>query len=1132
MRKKAICTLRQPLKQSFTKLIRFCGILLTFFILVGAVFAKTDSSNSLGVMAASDVDVVCPNAVVEPWGTGIVRSQFYDPGSGFIGIMPFNTSWDAVQIAINNAIGGTPAAPVIIDLTNPALPLAGATLGANPSFELHVVNRHIRLVGGNRNFTNVHLRLEGTNTITMDNLRFSAPWRGPFQMDSGHTTINLIGNNYMTNIHEATAAISNTGAGMHVPLNTTITINGPGTLTARGRATNNTTGAGIGGTSAFEHVTPPHAHAGTININSGTVFAFGPRNATLQSAGGATGPEGMRSAGIGGGSNFTGSADDPFPGGNGGNVNIRGGRVYAVGGTSGTGIGGGLAGNNHATGAGYGGNVRIYAGAEVFARGGWIGVGGTRNPITNPVQIGTLWIQPATPTHPRAQMIAIAEYPEDSTARRAVRSNVTGGGVIVPAWLSIPTGMTMAAGQFVATNVNDPTDVLTVPIGSGRNFAFTGLAGAHYHLATNEIPNRTAMQIGPAPVTEAEPVVIHMPGTSAANRVMIFATTHPMIADPNPFTFPSRHVGYGRGAANLPDQDAEVLLPQPAGSNNTGVRRIIITNPAGNLNIINATATLTGPNASAFEIVMSTGTNPGLPIRPGNGITQMGGTTQIVPGPPNAVAQPQGAQVWVRPVEGLAVGTYTANLVVSGTFFGRIPSLETSVTIPISFTVTPFSGLPLTWESMQADGVTASTAGINSSTWATRYAGYGRVTSVGLAPVSAAQVLNLNSDTGVKRFVITNPIGNMNITGATATLINHPSNPALPSGMTNPFEIERVLQPGHGATSFAANGQINVGTPGNVATGPGANVQVWPQLGLPPGTWQATLRIEGSFIGVGQTATLDIPLSFTVEGADLTLVKANPQWGSATAASTHGNPATTTANTAYPTRTKAAMPGDQVTITTGLLAQFLPPVTANNHSSRFNVTVTKTVGATTTDLFATAPINTFPSAGITFNMPTSDTTVTVTVTPVGAALVLNLEAQNLHFGTHPITLNQRMISLQYGFTNGNSGLNPLDVQFEVFNAAFTENWRVTVASAPGVAGCSVFYRQMRVGTTNISLGPADAFNFTGAVNPGNPAHLIHPFGWNNLNHGGIVIDTPPGAIGQNVGTPRTAVVTWTLIVGP
>ena len=1136
----------------------FYGILLAFFVILGAVATNT---NGFGVMA----DWVDDEAGAEyNMNDGTSQGQNQDnegesgaeenetpSGSGYIGIMPFNTSWLAVQTAINNATG-TAANPTPIDLTNPALP-------GNFNIQINVGhNTHIHLISNGREFTGQSFVMTGTNTVRMTNLRISTSGphvvtggtagEGPFRLLPGvnsHTTVQLIGDNRMTNTTWTTLTptppeLYRTGAGIHVPQGATITFTtvpgqGPGSMRAQGGGgmQGTTNGAGIGGHGMHlgaGNVPPYWANAGTVNVNSGTIIAIGPPGATLNNSVGQTPNAGRRATGIGGGTNHAGSSTygGGGVGGNGGNLNVRGGRVYAVGGHDGTGIGGGQAGNNVTAAAGNGGHVRVYDGAYLFARGGNVGIGGIRTPITpgqEGLRMGSLWIQVG------GEVVAIAEVAIDQVHRRAVRPDVTGGGMIVPAWLGIPSGMPVT-GEFISVNINDPTDTITVPIGTGRNFAFTGFPGQQYRLMTNETPSRIAIQVGPAPASVVNPVVFHMPGTSSANREMRFAGVNPITAAPSPLIFASRHVGYGHGPATSAEVAAEVTTAQPADSNNTGIRRAIITNPAGNVNVINLNATITGANASAFEIVMSTGTNPGLPVRVGNTNPQTNGATQLIPGLPNAT---QGGQVWVRPVLGLPVGTYTANLVVSGTFLGLPAAMpETSVTIPLSFTVTPFSPVPLTWQSMQADGVTASTAGINSSTWAARHAGYGRVTSVGLAPVSAAQVLNVNADTGVKRFVITNPTGNMNITGATATLINHPSNPALPSGMTVPFQIQRVLQPGHGATSLAANGQINVGTPGNVAAGPGANIQVWPQLGLPPGTWQATLRVTGNFVGgVGATATLDIPLSFTVVGAELTLVKANPQWGTATAASALGNPLTTTANTANPTRTKDASPGDQVTITAGLLAQFLPPTTTNNHSSRFNITVSKNVGGTVTNLFPTGPLNTFPSGGVNFDMPAGDATVTVTIAPVGAALVLNLEAQNLHFGTHPITLNHRTISLQDGFVNGNSGLNPANVGFEVFNSALTDNWRVTVAAAPGGAGCSEFYRLLRVGTTNISLGPADAFNFTGAAAaPGNPAHLIQPFGWNDLNYEGVIIDVPPGRIARNVGTPRTAVVTWTLIVGP
>ena len=264
---------------------------------------------------------------------------------------------------------------------------------------------------------------------------------------------------------------------------------------------------------------------------------------------------------------------------------------------------------------------------------------------------------------------------------------------------------------------------------------------------------------------------------------------------------------------------------------------------------------------------------------------------------------------------------------------------------------------------------------------------------------------------------------------------------------------------------------------------------------------------------------------------ELELVIVGHQWGTATATSDdNGTPVSITANSATSV-TKDVTPSGQVTITAALLAQFLPPATINNHSGRFNITVTKDDGTgTAVTLFTTAALSTFPSSGVTFNMPDTDTTVSVTIAPAGGLnLTPSTDALDLNYGTHPITVLSRTIPLGYNLLV-NGGTDPADAQFEVFNPALG-NWRLTVESSQGASGCSVLYTLMRVGASDISQASADIYNFT-ASSPAVSAELIYSFDWNDLNHNGIEIAVPAGGIAVGVGTPRTAVIAWSLIVGP
>ena|GEM_PF-2298603 len=162
-----------------------------------------------------------------------------------------------------------------------------------------------------------NVRLDNANISFAD----SATGRSAFNINGGNVTLELSGTNILISGWNA--------AGLRVPHNASVTINGSGSLEAHG----GTHSAGIGG--------GWQGSGGNITINSGVVNAFG----------------GSSGAGIGGGW-----------GGTGGTVIINGGTVTATGGHSGAGIGGGP--------WGAGGNVTINGGV-VTANGGSgaIGIG-------------------------------------------------------------------------------------------------------------------------------------------------------------------------------------------------------------------------------------------------------------------------------------------------------------------------------------------------------------------------------------------------------------------------------------------------------------------------------------------------------------------------------------------------------------------------------------------------------------------------------------------------------------------------------------------------------------------------------------------------------------------------------------
>jgi len=169
--------------------------------------------------------------------------------------------------------------------------------------------------------TTTHVVVEAKNAhITLSNLTIWG-WGTniPFSIKSGSTVnLTLEGNNVLKFTDESICA----GAGLHVPVDAAVVIDGSGSLTATGKKT----GAGVGGMGAG-------GDAGRITINSGTVTANG----------------GPYAAGIGGGNNDNGTAA-----GNGGHITINGGSVTATGGTHAAGIGGGCRGD--------GGNIVINGG--------------------------------------------------------------------------------------------------------------------------------------------------------------------------------------------------------------------------------------------------------------------------------------------------------------------------------------------------------------------------------------------------------------------------------------------------------------------------------------------------------------------------------------------------------------------------------------------------------------------------------------------------------------------------------------------------------------------------------------------------------------------------------------------------
>jgi hypothetical protein len=246
-------------------------------------------------------------------------------------------------------------------------------------------------VRGSTTTDNILVPSNATATITLENANIKmegTTTRSPIELDNGaNVTLILVGTfdygggNYLF--------AAGAGAGIKVNTGRTLTIQGDGSLEARGAPQDNETdtadfsrGAGIGGSGL-------NAAAGTINIRSGTIYAYGGKGKKIYNKldesswhGGA--------AGIGGSSGAAG-----------GNINITGGWVAASGYDGAAGIGGGSGPNgaagtiniNYPSGTSRGWALATYSftfgafqgapvsehdiGPGLYASGGTVNIGGT-----------------------------------------------------------------------------------------------------------------------------------------------------------------------------------------------------------------------------------------------------------------------------------------------------------------------------------------------------------------------------------------------------------------------------------------------------------------------------------------------------------------------------------------------------------------------------------------------------------------------------------------------------------------------------------------------------------------------------------------------------------------------------------
>ena len=223
-------------------------------------------------------------------------------------------------------------------------------------------NRRIVISGGSVNLTLDNAGVQGSQADGTSSIALQG---------NANVTLTVVGTNNIIN-NNTTLSTQNFenhfigGAGIHVPVGTTINIIGTGTLNAQGSGPSLTGddnwgiglgggGAGIGGTTGMNQ---EERSAGNITIEERVTV-----NAIGRSSG----------AGIGGG----GATDPTGAAGNSGNITIQGGaNVLAVSQLRGAGIGGGANIVSDHGGAGNGQNITINTTGRVFARGGYTGGAG------------------------------------------------------------------------------------------------------------------------------------------------------------------------------------------------------------------------------------------------------------------------------------------------------------------------------------------------------------------------------------------------------------------------------------------------------------------------------------------------------------------------------------------------------------------------------------------------------------------------------------------------------------------------------------------------------------------------------------------------------------------------------------
>ncbi|GHS85926.1 hypothetical protein AGMMS49957_03040 [Synergistales bacterium] len=304
--------------------------------LSAAVVARGSEKDQFGQKISTEGNYKI-NITTNPGAAQVQKSNIYEVSRDEIKtVIMSESSPDPTYITPMNPPTSPPPAPPTptplgspIDINAPVVPVPSAGWNFNSATGVLTITGSDAIEITGTTTTNRIVVASGiTANIILSGVGINATGGSAFNMTGATVNLYLEGTNTLS---------SGSGrAGIEAPVNSTLTINGSGTLSAMGGYGS----AGIGGGDGIG--------SGTITISDGTITASG----------------GIYGAGIGGGGSGSGGGGNI--GGNSGTITINGGTVTANGGQFGAGIGGGDGGN--------GGAVTI-SGGTIAANGGDRGAG-------------------------------------------------------------------------------------------------------------------------------------------------------------------------------------------------------------------------------------------------------------------------------------------------------------------------------------------------------------------------------------------------------------------------------------------------------------------------------------------------------------------------------------------------------------------------------------------------------------------------------------------------------------------------------------------------------------------------------------------------------------------------------------